>query len=171
MQQTGVSASNKDSQYSSISFEDKLIILQLRLILTPTYISYHGGITEGLNKTFAYVLTLDRGGNIQEVVQQAGLSLNINSGRSLKCSSHCIFNKPDSYVIRNRNSMHKRRHHEIKTIIHFRLYDIVVKRSPNSANLGPNYSSTRQIVETGINGLWFRLENDNVWNHIRNLRG
>ncbi|KAF9758211.1 hypothetical protein NGRA_3237 [Nosema granulosis] len=65
----------------------------IKQLSMPAYTPSSNGISERLNKTISYILSINKNCEINKVVRQAEMALNINFNRNLGISPYNLINQ------------------------------------------------------------------------------
>ncbi|MGL5899824.1 MAG: RNase H-like domain-containing protein, partial [Lactobacillaceae bacterium] len=143
----------------------------IRQILVPEYTPSSNGISERLNRTITFILTINKDKEITDAVKEAEDTININYNRSIKASPQAIVFGYDYYdVFRRRKNIKIKLSNNTK-YLKYRIGDLVYKRKFNSGKLNPKYQpSPQKIIKIGERGYWVMLEFDHGWTHVKNIK-
>jgi transposase InsO family protein len=162
--------SDNGTQYKSKVLKNYLEENSIRHILVPCYTPSSNGISERLNKTISFILSISKGEHIRDAVQRAESTLNLNYNRNLGVVPLNLLTQKDFYDPLNRPNEFVIRDYVPEVSSKIKVGDIVYKRVTNASKLQPKYGKKRRVVEVGDKGVWVKLEGEEGWTHSKNLK-
>lgn len=145
--------SDNGKQYDNKNMSEFLKTEMIEQILVPEYTPSSNGISERLNKTISFTLTINKGKPIRELVSRTEKVINMNYNRSIGTSPAALCTGNDFYYILRTYKERTSKQKQETFLINHKVGDWVYKRVFNANKLELQYEPfSRQILEIGQKG-------------------
>ena len=156
-------------QYTSNRLKDYLVKEYIGQSLVSIYSPKSNGISPSRNKTIAFILSIKKRRKIKDIIRLIERTININYNRTLSTAPPSIINKYSAYNSLKRKVKIKKYFDE-SPIIKFNENDIVYYKNHRSKELDKKYKERKGIVFIGNKGWWVKLESENNFRHVSDLK-
>ncbi|MGL5898737.1 MAG: hypothetical protein ACRCZW_03590, partial [Lactobacillaceae bacterium] len=161
--------SDNGRQYTSNILKEHLTKEDIIHSLVPIYSPKSNGISESINKTIAFMLSIKKGKRIKDIIKVIEKTININYNRTLSAAPFTIINKYSPYDPFKRRIELQNKLNNLP-IIKFKLNDMVYYKDHKSKKLEQKYRGKKKIVYIGNKGRWVKLEGENNFRHVSDLK-
>ncbi|MGL5899814.1 MAG: DDE-type integrase/transposase/recombinase, partial [Lactobacillaceae bacterium] len=161
--------SDNGKQFTSMKLKEFLSTNNIQQCLIPSYTPSSNGISERINKTISFILSISENKNMKEVITTIENTLNFNYNRNLRASPFEIINHYNLYDVAKRETkfLYPFKGEKINII---KIGDRCRLKLPLSKKLGPKFSNYKRVIEVSKNGYWVKVRNHKGWIHIKNLK-
>lgn len=161
--------SDNGRQYISNEIEDYLLDQDIKHILVPIYTPSSNGISESINKTISFMLSINKGETIHKTITMIETVINYNYNRSIKSSPMAVIQGINSYDPVARILEFKNPFSE-NIIYKVNVGDYCRERNYMAKKLDHKYSNRKRIEEVSRRGYWVKLQGNKRWTHLKNLK-